>query len=194
MSVDKASGSGKTVPNEKGKAKIEEVRKLIGSAASNFQRECSDESIIMYLRAKNWNAKRAAKMLKETLKWRMEFKPDKIRWDDVAQEAATGKLYRANYVDKHGRTVIIMRPGQQHPSSVKDQIKCLVYCLENAIENLQNDQEQMVWLIDFENWNMACISVKITRETARILQDHYPERLGVAILYNPPVDVIFQQK
>lgn len=44
----------------------------------------------------------------------------------------------------------------------------------------------MVWLIDFQGWTMSCISVKAARETAHILQNHYPERLGVGILYNPP--------
>ncbi|XXG70700.1 hypothetical protein AAC387_Pa07g0122 [Persea americana] len=44
----------------------------------------------------------------------------------------------------------------------------------------------MVWLIDFQGFNMSNISVKVTRETAHVLQEHYPERLGLAILYNPP--------
>lgn len=52
--------------------------------------------------------------------------------------------------------------------------------------NLPREQEQMVWLIDFEGFNLSHISVKVTRETAHVLQDHYPERLGLAILYNPP--------
>ncbi|KAL5570466.1 hypothetical protein UlMin_027041 [Ulmus minor] len=53
----------------------------------------------------------------------------------------------------------------------------LVYLLENAILNLPEDQEQM-----------ACTSVPIksTQETIHILQNHYPERLDVAFLYNPP--------
>ena len=58
--------------------------------------------------------------------------------------------------------------------------------MENAVLNLPPDQEQMVWLIDFQGFNLSHISVKITRETAHVLQDHYPERLGLAILYNPP--------
>ncbi|RRT38767.1 hypothetical protein B296_00048097, partial [Ensete ventricosum] len=33
--------------------------------------------------------------------------------EDVAREAETGKLYRANYLDKYGRTVLVMRPGFQ---------------------------------------------------------------------------------
>ncbi|XP_059647278.1 phosphatidylinositol transfer protein PDR16-like isoform X2 [Cornus florida] len=125
-------------------------------------------------------------MLKETLKWRLEYKPEKIRWEHIAQEAETGKIYKANYCDKHGRPVLIMRPGFQNTSSIDGQIRYLVYCMENAIMDLNPDQEQMIWLIDFQGWNMACISVKVTKVTANVLQDHYPERLGLGILYNPP--------
>ena len=71
-------------------------------------------------------------------------------------------------------------------SPIDLQIKYLVYCMERAILNLKPDQEQMVWLIDFQGWTMSSISVKVTRETARVLQERYPERLGLAILYNPP--------
>ncbi|GLJ26473.1 hypothetical protein SUGI_0511100 [Cryptomeria japonica] len=46
--------------------------------------------------------------------------------------------------------------------------------------------EQMVWLIDLKGWTAASIFVKVRHETTKVLQNHYPERLGVAILYNPP--------
>lgn len=74
----------------------------------------------------------------------------------------------------------------QNTTSTEGQIKYLVYCMENAILSLTADQEQMVWLIDFQGWTMASVSVKVTRETAHVLQDYYPERLGLGILYNPP--------
>jgi hypothetical protein len=45
----------------------------------------------------------------------------------------------------------------------------------------------MVWLIDFTGWTMAnAVPIKTARETANILQNHYPERLAVALLFNPP--------
>jgi hypothetical protein len=31
--------------------------------------------------------------------------------EDIAHEAETGKIYRADYKDKLGRTVLVMRPG-----------------------------------------------------------------------------------
>lgn len=33
--------------------------------------------------------------------------------DEVAHEAETGKVYCANYNDRHGRTVLVMRPCRQ---------------------------------------------------------------------------------
>lgn len=71
-------------------------------------------------------------------------------------------------------------------SSTDVQIKYLVYCMERAILDLKQDQDQMVWLIDFQGWSMSSISVKVTRETAHLLQERYPESLALAILYDPP--------
>lgn len=59
---------------------INEVRKLIGPQSGKLELFCSDASIARYLRARNWNVKKAVKMLKATLKWRSEYKPDEIRW------------------------------------------------------------------------------------------------------------------
>ncbi|XP_073281077.1 uncharacterized protein [Primulina huaijiensis] len=182
-STPDGSGSPSSLEEEQGK--INEVRTLIGPQ-SKMAYYCSDESISRYLRARNWNVKKAVKMLKASLKWRLEYKPEEFRWDDVAQEAETGKIYRASYKDEYGRPVLVMRPRCQNSKSIKGQIKYLVYCMESAISNLTHDQEQMVWLIDFHGFNMSNISVNVTRETAFVLQEQYPERLGVAILYDPP--------
>ncbi|KAL5770169.1 hypothetical protein ACOSP7_014323 [Xanthoceras sorbifolium] len=185
MSNKKLRGE-KVVSPEEQQAKINEVRKIMGPITDKFPVLCSDESILRYLRARNWSTKKATKMLQETFKWRLQYKPDKIRWEDIAQEAANVKVYRASYCDKFGRPVLIMRPSCQNASPAERQIKYLVYCMENAIMNLNPGMEQMLWLIDFQVWTMSSISVRVTRETAHVLQAHYPERLGLAILYNPP--------
>jgi hypothetical protein len=74
----------------------------------------------------------------------------------------------------------------QNTTSAIGQIKYLVYSLEKAIMNLTEDQEKMVWLTDFQCWTLGSTPLKVTRETVNVLQDCYPERLGLAILYNPP--------
>ncbi|XP_014491171.1 random slug protein 5 [Vigna radiata var. radiata] len=180
------SGTERTLSTEEEQMKVLEVKKMIGPIAEKCSVLCSDASILRYLRARSYNTKKTAKMLIGTIKWRLEFKPEKIQWGDIAQEAERGRLYKADYLDKQGRIVFVIRPGIQSTNTPIAQIKYLIYCLENAIWNLGSDQEQMVWLIDFQGWNTACLSMKVARDTAQILQAHYPERLGIAIFYNPP--------
>lgn len=74
----------------------------------------------------------------------------------------------------------------QNTKKSKGQIRYLVYCMENAILNLPAGQDQMVWLIDFAGFSLPNVSLLVTKLTADVLQGHYPERLGVAILYNAP--------
>ncbi|CAL9215886.1 unnamed protein product [Arabidopsis halleri] len=185
---DKSSSNGieKSLPPDEYLNKTHEVKTLLGPLTEKSSEFCSDAAITRYLAARNGHVKKATKMLKETLKWRAQYKPEEIRWEEIAREAETGKIYRANCTDKYGRPVLVMRPSSQNTKSYKGQIRFLVYCMENAILNLPDNQEQMVWLIDFHGFNMSHISVKVSRETAHVLQEHYPERLGLAIVYNPP--------
>lgn len=75
----------------------------------------------------------------------------------------------------------------QNTTSIDNQIRHLVYLIENAILNLPEGQEQMAWLIDFTGWSFSTsVPVKSARDTISILQNYYPEILAVAFLYNPP--------
>eukprot|EP00252_Welwitschia_mirabilis_P005127 TRINITY_DN15553_c0_g1_i1.p1 TRINITY_DN15553_c0_g1~~TRINITY_DN15553_c0_g1_i1.p1 ORF type:complete len:293 (-),score=64.96 TRINITY_DN15553_c0_g1_i1:253-1131(-) len=167
--------------------KINELKSAIGPLSGHSLLFCSDECFIRYLEARNWNIQKSKRLLEETLKWRVAYKPEEIHWKDVAVEGETGKMYRANYLDKAGRPVLVLRPGRQNTTNHENQLRHLVYLLENAILNMPPGQGQMVWLIDFYGWSLSnSVPIKTARETANILQNHYPERLAMAFLYNPP--------
>ncbi|KAL0907208.1 hypothetical protein M5K25_025762 [Dendrobium thyrsiflorum] len=168
-------------------AKINELKSAIGPISGRSKQFCSDACFRRYLVARSWNVDKSKKMLEDTLNWRAVYKPEEIRWPEVAMEGETGKIYRATFQDKDGRTVLVLRPGKQNTSSHDNQLRHLIYLLENAILNLPEGQEQMVWLIDFGGWSLSnSVPIKMARETAHVLQNHYPERLAVAFLYNPP--------
>ncbi|KAJ0040227.1 hypothetical protein Pint_28278 [Pistacia integerrima] len=173
--------------SEEREAKVKELRAALGPLSGRNLKFCTDACLRRYLEARNWNVNKARKMLEETLKWRSAYKPEEIRWNEVAHEGETGKVSRANFHDLFGRTVLIMRPGKQNTSSGEGNVKHLVYLLENSILNLAEGQEQMSWLIDFTGWTMNTnITIKTIREIVYVLQNHYPERLAISILYNPP--------
>lgn len=168
-------------------SKLNELKAALGPLPERSLRYCTDACMRRYLEARNWNVDKSKKMLEETVNWRSTFKPEEIRWHEVASEGETGKVFRANFHDCHGRTVLILRPGKQNTTSLDNQIRHLVYLIENAILNLPEGQEQMAWLIDFTGWSLSTnVPIKSARDSINILQNHYPERLGVAFLYSPP--------
>ncbi|XP_044511080.1 phosphatidylinositol transfer protein 3 [Mangifera indica] len=168
-------------------SKVKEFKVAIGPLSGRSLQYCTDACFMRYLEARNWNVDKAKKMLEDSLKWRSTYKPEEIRWGEVAVEGETGKLFRASFHDRHGRSVLILRPGLQNTASIDNQMRHLVYLIENAILNLPEGQEQMSWLIDFTGWSLSnSVPVKTARETIHILQSHYPERLALAFLYNPP--------
>ncbi|KAI4331424.1 hypothetical protein MLD38_029614 [Melastoma candidum] len=167
--------------------KVKELRDELGPLSGRSLQYCSDSCLQRYLVARNWKVEKAKKMLQDTLEWRSTFKPEEIRWHEVAHEGETGKVSRADFFDRQGRTVLIMRPGKQNTTSAEGNIRHLVYLIENGILNLHEGQEQMSWLIDFTGWTLSThIPVRTARDIIYILQNHYPERLAVAFLYNPP--------
>ncbi|CAN6286999.1 unnamed protein product [Urochloa humidicola] len=172
---------------EKREAKINELKSALVPLSARGEKYCSKACLTRYLEARNWNVTKSKKMLEESLKWRATYRPEDIRWPDVSVEAETGKMYRASFQDKEGRTVIIMRPTKENTKTHDGQIRFLVYVLENAILSLPEGQDKMVWLIDFTGWTMAhATPVKTVRECTSILQNYYPERLAIAFLVNPP--------
>ncbi|XP_073103855.1 uncharacterized protein [Elaeis guineensis] len=166
---------------------INELRAAIGPLSGRSLQYCTDACLRRYLEARNWNVDKSKTMLEEMLNWRSTYKPEEIRWHEVAIEGETGKLYIANFHDREERTVIVMTPAKQNTSSHDNQIRFLVYIFENAILNMPEGQEQMVCLMDFTGWSLSnAVPIKTARETTKILQNHYPERLAAAFLYNPP--------
>ena len=69
---------------------------------------CSDSTICRYLRARNYDTKKAFKMLQETLEWRASLRPQDLTYDAVKGQAVAGSNYVAGY-DQHGHPTCYMR-------------------------------------------------------------------------------------
>jgi hypothetical protein len=187
--------------------RLREFRALVQKAAledptlfatSDLKRFANDACYCRYLRARRWNLKKALKMLIATLRWRAETRPERITWKDVRTEAETGKQYVTG-TDTAGRNVVVMRPGRENTKEHAGNIRFLIYTLEHATwrddpendfplgSHVEHHDEKLVILIDFTGWTLATAPpMKTSRETLTILQDHFPERLAVAVCHNPP--------
>lgn len=129
-------------------------------------------------------------MLMETLKWRAQFKPENLVWEDLADEAARGKVFILDHFDLEGRPIVFMRPRKEVYGGDNDiRIRWVVYVMEMAskIADECSPDGKMTWLIDFVGYNRKNQPPwKVSLQTLNIVQSHYPERLGKAVNFKPP--------
>ncbi|KAJ9614816.1 Phosphatidylinositol transfer protein (PITP) [Knufia peltigerae] len=155
---------------------------LTDSERMFLTREC----LLRYLRATNWNVAQSEQRLKNTLIWRREYGLEKHTKDYISVENATGKQIILGW-DHHGRTCQYLRPSKQNTERSDRQIQHLVFMLERAIDLMPPGQETLALLINFaETKSGQGATLSQGKQTLNILQNHYPERLGRALVTNVP--------
>lgn len=142
------------------------------------------ECIERFLRATKWDVQHAIKRLENTLVWRREYGTETIGKDYIEIESETGKQWIIGY-DIHGRPCHTLNPARQNTEPSPRQIQHLVYMLERAIDLMPPGQSTLALLIDFkESSTKKNPSLATGRTALNILQNHYPERLGKALVVN----------
>ncbi|KAI0814848.1 CRAL-TRIO domain-containing protein [Irpex lacteus] len=152
------------------------------------------DTIPRYMRAAKWDLENGKKRIEGTLKWRREYKPDLIPPDEVRIESETGKIV-INGFDKDGRPIIYMRPGLENTERSPRQMRHLVWCLERAKDLMPPGQESLMIIVDYKTTSLRTNpSISVARQTLHILQDHYVETLGRALVVNLPMILNFFYK
>lgn len=179
--------------NHKSKDKTK-YQPLTDSEKSWLTREC----FLRYLRATKWHAQEAIDRIELTLAWRREFgiahsfeSQNVVNGKLVAPENETGKEVILGF-DNDSRPCLYLKPGRQNTKTSQRQVQHLVYMLERVIDYMPSGQDSLALLIDFKASPVGTQGSKITpvgvgRQVLHILQSHYPERLGKALLTNIPL-------
>lgn len=144
------------------------------------------ECLLRYLRATKWNSTQATARLRSTLLWRREFGTEKLSAAYISPENEKGKQVQLGY-DKAGRPCLYLLPQNQNTKPGPRQVEHLVYMLERTIDLHPPGQESLALLIDFRNTSSGGTpGLGIAKQVLDILQNHYPERLGRALLTHLP--------
>ena len=143
------------------------------------------ECLLRYLRATTWNVAQSATRLRATLTWRREYGLyTKITPEHVSIENETGKQWILGY-DTAGRPCHYLNPNRQNTERSDRQLEHLVFMMERAIDLMPPGQETLALLMNFADTKSSQgASIQQGRQTLSILQNHYPERLGKALLTN----------
>lgn len=144
------------------------------------------DCLLRYLRATKWNVDDAAKRVQGTLGWRREYGLDDFTPDYISPEQETGKQIIVGY-DKMGRPCQYLNPGRQNTDASPRQIHHLFYMVERVTDMMPAGVEQLSLMINFKpskKRQNTSVPVSTAREVLHILQNHYPERLGKALIIN----------
>ncbi|KAL4779371.1 CRAL-TRIO domain-containing protein [Aspergillus varians] len=179
-SVLKSVSEWTTVPNTA--AKNSPTAPITDDERMFLTREC----LLRYLRATKWNAPEAVSRLLRTLTWRREYGIEKLTPDYISIENETGKQVLLGF-DIHGRPCLYLLPSNQNTEKSDRQVQHLVFMLERAIELMPPDQETLALIVDYSQTKSGQnASIGQARDTVSFLQNHYPERLGRALVINMP--------
>lgn len=166
-----------TCPKEK-----EKSGPLVDRERAWLTRDC----LLRYLRATKWSVDDAAKRLQGTLGWRREYGLDDFTPDYISPEQETGKQIIVGF-DKMGRPCQYLNPGRQNTDASPRQIHHLFYMVERVTDMMPSGVEQLSLMINFKpskKRQNTSVPVSTAREVLHILQNHYPERLGKALIIN----------
>lgn len=158
---------------------------LIDQERMWMTREC----LLRYLRASKWSVPNAITRLLATLAWRREYILDSHTAEYFSDENETGKQVIMGY-DAATRPCLYLNPKKQNTPRSEKQIQHLVFSLERVIELMSPGQETLALLINFKEAAQAPSGGQ-GRQVLKILQSHYPERLGKAFVINGNIRLIF---
>ncbi|EPQ31650.1 uncharacterized protein PFL1_00983 [Pseudozyma flocculosa PF-1] len=148
-------------------------------------RMLSRESMLRYLRATKWDVAAAKKRLTDTIVWRRDYGVDSLDPAQLEPEAETGKETILGY-DKRARPLHYMHPSRNTTEETPRQMQFAVWMLEAAIDLMPPGVEQLALLINFGGKNRNPTSISNAKLMLYILQNHYVERLGIALCINVP--------
>lgn len=142
------------------------------------------ECLLRYLRATKWARAEAETRLLATLVWRREYGMEKLTADYISNENETGKQFITGY-DVNARPCHYLVPSRQNTPKSDKQVQHLVFMLERVIDLMVPGQETLALLVNFaETKSGQGATVGQGRQVLHILQNHYPERLGRALVTN----------
>ncbi|KAJ5101903.1 hypothetical protein NUU61_004125 [Penicillium alfredii] len=144
------------------------------------------ECLLRYLRATKWNVAEAEARLQRTLTWRREYGIKKLTPEYISIENETGKQVLLGF-DINGRPCLYLLPSNQNTEKSDRQVEHLVFMLERVIDLMGPGQETLALIVNFnETKSGQNATMGQAKQTLNILQNHYPERLGRALVINVP--------
>lgn len=155
----------------------------------------TESQMLKFLKFSEFDVQKALTMIEESLIWRFEtYKPHEISPEEVEEYAKFGMSQvspRGN--DAQGRSILIV-DRSKHNFTMKDPvlkhsetIKFAMFSTELACKKMGKDVEGYVMFMNLSDFTLSKrMEKKTSRELMKLMAEHYPDAMDVAIVYKPP--------
>jgi hypothetical protein len=123
------------------------------------------------------------------MKWRREFGADSLQESDIDQSLLDANIMHFNQeADVFGRPVAIVyvTNHDRRKFGQKDLRKFAVFQMERGIKLLPPGLESFSLIFDIANFGTKNMDLSFVQFLATTLEQYYPERLGILLLFNAP--------
>jgi len=145
---------------------------------------CSDSTLLRFLRARKMNTENAYKMVRSSVKWRADNRPEQVVCDACAQNPRSHTL-REIGMDRETRPVFYSSFAGQLNREADDNIDHIIMLLERSFEIIP--AQQLVWIIDFAGFSAGDLTPSTGKQALKLFGDHYPERLAAVVVLDSPL-------
>jgi len=168
-----------------GKLTAEEEQVLKEFREQHREKRMTDQDLLRFLRARQFNLKKASKMLEDTCEYRKQHQPDRLLVTDHVNICKQG-LGFVQGVDKMGRPVVWYYFCNHDPAQHAQAWDFCVALLEMAIRALPPGSDGVTVCFDLTGYSRKNSDIKLAIKIVQTLQNHYPERMGMTLFMNAP--------
>ena len=209
LTFQSLEGSGDRAGSETDSVTAADSEDTIKQTSSSY---FNDETLLRYLRARNFNVKDAYEQVKHSYKWRCESRPEKTKCSFCAVDCHAHNM-RICGIDKDGSPIVYtcfkgavrrfnLAANMEHLTQLMENMQKLITERRNRTAPVgsadtgksseqQEDltltplSEQWVIFVDFLGFGIADCDPRTAVHCAHLLA-HYPERLKLIVIVDPP--------
>jgi len=154
---------------------IEEYKKMVPSQEKiEFYTELNNTT--RFLIAREYKIPKAMEMWKKWYNWRITYKADEIKEEEIAHELKTGKAFWCGH-DKEKRPCLILKIRRHFPKAcpIEETLRFGIYLIEKGVklmEELGSSKMVVIWDREgFTKKNYDKSMLRMVKELIGILQD-----------------------